>query len=118
MVAASLSVKVGTQGNPIHIVQLERVEKNLTVKCDCSIEEKICNHIISALFGEESKIINCHGNLTKKIEDMLLGSDVEHAFGRLRELTNKSNQINLALSQARLGLGEAIKDFKPFSLMD
>ena len=115
MAHSSLSVKVGTQGNPIHIVQLKRVEKNLTVKCDCSIDEKICNHIISALFGEETKIINCHGNLTKKIEDMLIGSDVEHAFGQLRELTTKSHQINLALGQARSGLGEAIKDFKPFS---
>ena len=115
MVDSSLSVKVGTQGNPIHLVQLERVEKNLTVKCDCSIGEKICSHIISALFGEESKIINCHGNLTKKIENMLIGSDVEHAFGQLRELSTKSHQINLALGQARLDLGEAIKDFKPFS---
>ena len=46
---------------------------------------------------------------------MLIGSDVEHAFGQLRELSTKSHQINLALDQARLDLGEAIKDFKPFS---
>ena len=49
-------------------------------RCNCSSEDKICNHIISTLFGEEARIVGCDGTLTKTIADMLAGSDVEHAL--------------------------------------
>ena len=110
----SLTVLIIIEGQAPASVDLKRVDKNLTVSCNCSSEDKICNHIISTLFGEKAKIVGCDGTLTKQIEDMLTGSDVEHAFWKLRDLTVQSAKIKADLTQAQAGLGEAIINFKPW----
>ena len=114
MSKTSLTVLIIIEGQAPASVELKRVDKNLTVSCNCSSEDKICNHIISTLFGEEAKIVGCDGTLTKTIADMLAGSDVEHAFWKLRDLTVKSAKLKAELAQARTNLGEAIIDFKPW----
>ena len=114
MVDTSLTVLIIVEGQKPASVDLKRTKKNLTVKCNCSSEDKICNHIISTLFGEETKIAGCDGSLKQQIADMLDGSDVEHAFWKLRDLTVESAKIKAELAQARADLGEAIVDFKPW----
>jgi len=114
MSKTSLTVLIIIEGEAPASVELKRVDKNLTVSCNCSSEDKICSHIISTLFGEEAKIVGCDGTLTKTIADMLAGSDVEHAFWKLRDLTMKSAKLKAELAQARTNLGEAIIDFKPW----
>ena len=93
-------------------VELRRSDRNLTVKCNCSSDDRICSHIISTLFGEKNKIIGCDGKLTGKIDEMVAGSDVEYAFNKLRDLTIEAARVKAELSEARKGLGEAIRDFK------
>ena len=114
MAETSLTVLIIVEGQTPASVDLSRTKTNLTVRCNCSSDDKICNHIISTLFGEKAKIVGCDGTLTKQIEDMLTGSDVEHAFWKLRDLTVQSVKLKADLTQARAGLGEAIIDFKPW----
>ena len=71
MVETSLTVLIIVEGQKPASVELKRVDRNLTVRCNCSSEDKICNHIISTLFGEEARIVGCDGTLTKTIADML-----------------------------------------------
>ena len=114
MVDTSLTVLIIVEGQKPASVELRRVDRNLTVRCNCSSEDKICNHIISTLFGEEARIVGCDGTLTKTIADMLAGSDVEHAFWKLRDLTVQSAELKAELAKARTDLGEAILDYKPW----
>ena len=69
MVETSLTVLIIVEGQKPASVELKRVDRNLTVRCNCSSEDKICNHIISTLFGEEARIVGCDGTLTKTIAD-------------------------------------------------
>tara|TARA_B100000787_G_scaffold5745_1_gene4309 strand:+ start:100 stop:444 length:345 start_codon:yes stop_codon:yes gene_type:complete len=112
MVEKSFIVSISGEVKNAFSVELKRSKSNLTVKCDCSSGDRVCSHIISTLFGEKNKIIGCDGRLTQKIDEMVAGSDVEHAFNKLRDLTIEAARVKSELSEARQGLGEAIRDFK------
>ena len=116
MAEQKLKVNISGEARNAYAVTLIRNGKNLTVSCDCSSSDRLCNHIVSTLFGEKNKIIGGDERTTAKIDEMLSGSDVEHAFRKLRTVSLEAARVKQELAEARSGLGEAIRDFKDFGL--
>jgi hypothetical protein len=98
-----------------------REGNNLYSACTCPTSQKynFCNHAISLIFGNFTKLVSSNLGDLELLKTMVSGSDHDELFKLIRKSLHASNLINERLSlvvkkeaRKKIGLVDAYKIFK------
>lgn len=108
-----ISFKVqGSAIEPYQIIFVKRSEMNLSAYCSCPAGKhgQYCKHRFNILDGLTKGIVSKNLGDVQIVQSWLIGTDVESALIKMRELDAKAKKINKALSAAKKDLARAMRD--------
>jgi len=102
----------GSAAEPYSVVFKKRSETNLSAYCSCPAGEngQYCKHRFNILDGATRGIVSGNLDDLKVVQSWLVGTDLEKALVRMRELEAQADTINKALAAAKKEVAKAMRD--------
>lgn len=102
----------GSAPDPYGVVFVKRSDKNLSAYCSCPAGEngQYCKHRFNILAGVTKGIVSGNETDVKVIQSWLLGTDLELAINKMRDLEKEAEKIKQALSSAKKDVAKAMRD--------
>jgi hypothetical protein len=102
----------GSAVDPYGVVFVKRSETSLSVSCSCPAGEngQYCKHRFSILDGLTKNIVSDNHDQVKLVKSWLVGTDVENALIKMRELEAKAAQIKKELTASKKAVAKAMRD--------
>ena len=110
MAEKSIDIPLITGSKVSCTVSMKRNNENLTVKCDCSTQTAVCDHIVSILFGQGGNMVSHNMPTEQQINEFLQETDVEQTFILLRSLMVQESEVKIRIQKAKAAFGAAIND--------
>jgi uncharacterized Zn finger protein len=101
----------GSSPEPYKVVFTRRINTNLTAHCSCPAGENglYCKHRLEIIDGNKKAVLNPNLDDIKTLQSWLIGSDIEKALLRVRELQAEAEKIKKELTLAKTILAKAMR---------
>ena len=102
----------GSAPEPYRVSFFRRSNTNLSAYCTCPAGEngQYCKHRFTIMEGEQKGIVSTNADDVKIIRSWLIGTDIEKALIKVREIEKGAERIKTELTLAKKNLAKALRD--------
>ena len=101
-----------SSSSELYYVHLHRYENKLICTCTCPAGQKqqACKHRLSILDGDMTNVQGGDTDRASEIKDFLVGSDVETALEKLRDLNSQKDALDKQIKAQKKLLSRTLQD--------
>lgn len=102
----------GSAPEPYQVSFVRRSEANLSAYCTCAAGEngQYCKHRFTIMDGNRKGIVSSNADDVKIIQSWLIGTDIEKAIIRVRDIEKEAEKIKKELTLAKKNLAKSMRD--------
>ncbi len=102
----------GSAPEPYRVSFIRRSNANLSAYCTCPAggNGQYCKHRFRIMEGEQQGIVSNNASDVKIIQSWLIGTDIEQALHRVRDIEKVAERIKTELALAKKNLAKTLRD--------
>lgn len=102
----------GSAPKPYRVSFVRQSSTNLSAYCTCAAGEngQYCKHRFTIMEGQKKGIVSTNADDVKIIQSWLVGTDIEKALLKLRDIEREAERIKTELTLAKKNLAKALRD--------
>lgn len=102
----------GSAPKPYRVSFIRQSNTNLSAYCTCAAGEngQYCKHRFNIMEGQKNGIVSTNADDVKIIQSWLVGTDIEKALFKLRDIEREAERIKTELTLAKKNLAKALRD--------